>query len=136
MSNKQRYLQPVDTRQKVDLSDQTIQDIIQKHPLRPGNYSESSDSEDTTVDSETINTGVENSDIDMAVSKQEIEDLFKKFVKTRTKTIYALDPETNYTFYLLTTVKRRKFICYGHASRNSEWQQKKGVVRESDRKIT
>ena len=94
MSNKQRYLQPVDTRQKVDLSDQTIQDIIQKHPLPPGNYSESSDSEDTTVDSDTFNRGVENSDIDMAVSKQESEDLFKKFVKTRTKTIYALDPET------------------------------------------
>ena len=94
MSNKQRYLEPVDTRQKVDLSDQTIQDIIQKHPLPPGNYSESSDSEDTTVDSDTINSGVENSDMDMAVSKQEIEDLFKKFVKTRTKTIYALDPET------------------------------------------
>ena len=89
MSNKQRYLQPVDTRQKVDLSDQTIQDIIQKHPLPPGNYSESRDSEDITVDSD-----VENSDIDMAVSKPEIEDLFKKFVKTRTKTIYALDPET------------------------------------------
>ena len=87
MSNKQRYLQPVDTRQKVDLSDQTIQDIIQKHPIPPGNYSESSDSEDTTVDSDTINSGVENSHIDMAVSKQEIEDLFKKFVNTRTKTI-------------------------------------------------
>ena len=71
MSNKDSYLQPVDTRKKIDLSDQTIQDIIKKHQLPPGNNSD--------------HCGIENSDNKdiMAVNKQEIRDLFKKFVKTK-----------------------------------------------------
>ena len=80
MSNKDSYLQPVDTRKNIDLSDHTIQDIIKKHPLPLGNNSD--------------NCGTENSDTKdiMAVNKQEMEGLFKKFVKT--KTIHALDPNT------------------------------------------
>ena len=58
----------------VDLSDETIQDMVQKHPRPPGNYSESSDCKDTTVNSDTSNSCVENSHIYMAVSKQEMED--------------------------------------------------------------
>ena len=40
MSNKDSDLQSVDTRNNIDLSDQTIQDIIHKHPLPPGNNSD------------------------------------------------------------------------------------------------
>ena len=65
----------MDTRQKIDLSDQTIQDIILNLPLPTGNYSESSDSEDTTVDSDTTKSGVESSDIYLAVCAQEIENI-------------------------------------------------------------
>ena len=40
MSKKDSYLQPVYARQNIDLSDHTIQEIMHKHPLQPGNNSD------------------------------------------------------------------------------------------------
>ncbi len=126
MSGNQRYLQRVDTRQNTDLTNQTIQDILQTNQLPdPLNDTESSDNDSSDTDS--IDTVIDNlltdivnsednnsntdtngdehsegdnpSDSDTLINKTmattaDIEGLFKKFVKTKTQTINALDPET------------------------------------------